>query len=108
MNTNLDMLNKKLNELMELVPQWKQCFDTTPDIDLLFTVDYAGMLMVNGIVLCPLSVVMVESITYDIYGFSIPTYMGEIYSIGIDWAYDAAAPSISIITKTSTLYYSEI
>lgn len=104
MCANNDILSEKLNKLMDLVSEWKKTFEEKPNINLVFAVDYAGMLTVNGIVLCPLAYVITEDVTYDIEGFSIPTSLGEIYSIGIDWAYDVSAPSVSIITKTFTLY----
>ena len=106
MYMNHDIQSEKLNKLLELVSEWKKNFDEKPNINLVFAVDYAGMLSVNGIVLCPLASVITEEVTYDIDGFSIPTSLGEIYAIGIDWAYDVSSPSVSVITKTFTLYQS--
>ncbi len=97
--------NAIVNKMQELAGHWVDLFqfDTRPALDLLFGSTAADQLTINGIVLCPLADVDVESATCDVEFLYIPTFSGDEFEVYLDCPYEGRC-QIGHIKRTSLVY----
>ena len=95
--------------LQTVIDEWSDTFDHMPQTKLEFSVDSTGMLLFNGIALCPaFQIDSPASLACDCELFTLRTNMGEVFELYIEWPYaeDAkdSVPYLSRITRLRDLY----
>lgn len=95
--------------LQELIDEWRDEFESKPQSKLEFAVDNTGMLLFNGIALCPVfQIDSPESLSCDCELFTLRTNVGEVFELYIEWPYAEeeknSMPYLSRITKLRDLY----
>ena len=98
-----------LTGLEVMIDEWRDEFECRPQTKLEFAIDSLGMLLFNGIALCPVSQIdSPESLSCDCELFTLRTNVGEVFELYIEWPYaeeeKTSEPYLSRITKLRDLY----
>ena len=93
-----------LAQVNALVQEWLGQFENPPtEPPVTFTLTDSRMLCANGVVLCAIRDVNLESLEFESEALYIATNSGEVFEIGINWSF-AAPPYMLFVKKSSTLY----
>lgn len=98
--TNIDSILMKLQELSE---NWAAQFENKPDLELTFTATADKQLAINGIVICPVSEVDVESSVYDEEFLYLHTTTGFEYEVYLCCPFNEPG-HVGFIKRISTVY----
>ena len=97
------MFRHVIEQMNSLICEWCEMFDDPPAPMITFSESDLGMLLCNGIALCEISKVDLESLMYDIEFVLFSTKDGCEFELGIFWRF-AEPPHLSYIKKSQTLY----
>lgn len=97
------MFRHVVDQMNSLVCEWCDMFDNPPEPMIRFSENDLGILLCNGIALCEISKVDVESFMYDMEFILFSTKDGCEFELGVCWRF-AEPPYLSYIKKNMTLY----
>ena len=101
MNFTNETILKHVNCLVE---EWANLFEEPPqELPVCFTINEAGMLCVNGIVLFFAQKFLPDSMSYEIDSLYLSSSDGDEYEIGIIWQF-AGTPYLAYVKKCVTLF----
>jgi len=88
-----------LSQLNSFYPVWAELFENPPELNISFTVDEQGLLLLNGKLVCYAAAVLPDSLFYDAEYFGFTLASGEEIIIEIEWHYTGAPRLIRCLDK---------